>query len=89
MILCSCNLLTRANIQAAADALVLADPTRPVTVGRVFLALGVKPQCASCVEMIRRMLRDFGLPITCPEPLASVAAESGSEDAVLRVPEPV
>ncbi|MGD9738859.1 MAG: bacterioferritin-associated ferredoxin [Bauldia sp.] len=76
MILCSCNLLTKASLLQAADYLVTADPTRPVTAGRAFLACGKRPQCGSCVEMIRAMLRDVGMPVTCPEPLASVAAET-------------
>ena len=74
MILCSCNILTKANIEAAARAMVAADPTRPVTPGRIFLALGARPNCGSCVDMIRRMLRDMGLPLTCPDPIASIAA---------------
>lgn len=82
MILCSCNLLTKANIETAAAALVAADPTRPVTPGRVFLALGVRPQCGSCLELIRGMLRDLGLPVTCPEPLATEAGDD-QHDAVL------
>jgi bacterioferritin-associated ferredoxin len=70
MILCSCNVLTKTAILAAAEALVAADPLRPVTPGRVFRVLGVRPNCGSCVDLIRAMLRDFGLPMTCPEPLA-------------------
>lgn len=70
MILCSCNILTKANILAAAEALVVADPMRPVTPGRVFRALGVRPNCGSCLDLVRAMLRDFGLPMTCPEPLS-------------------
>jgi hypothetical protein len=51
-----------------------ADPTRPVTPGRIFLALGARPNCGSCVDTIRRLLRDMGLPLTCPEPISSIAA---------------
>lgn len=70
MILCSCNVLTKAAILAAAQSLVAADPMRAVTPGRIFRALGVRPNCGSCVDVIRALLRDSGLPMTCPEPLA-------------------
>ncbi|MCW5715454.1 MAG: hypothetical protein KIT43_13165 [Bauldia sp.] len=62
--------MTKTAILAAAQSLVEADPLRPVTPGRVFRVLGVRPNCGSCVDIIRAMLRDFGLPMTCPEPLA-------------------
>ena len=75
MILCSCNVLTKANIEAAARALVAADPNRPVTPGRVFLALGARPQCGSCIELVRATLRAIGMPLTCPEPLVGGADE--------------
>jgi bacterioferritin-associated ferredoxin len=70
MILCSCTLLTRAAILAAAQSLVAADPMRAVTPGRIFRVLGVRPNCGSCVDVIRALLRDSGMPMTCPEPLA-------------------
>ncbi len=73
MILCSCNVLTRARLEAASEALVAADPERPVTLGRVFLSLAARPQCGGCVDLIRELLRDLGLNVTCPEPLAGAA----------------
>lgn len=67
-------------MRAAATRLQDDDPARPITPGRVFLALGARPQCGSCVELVRRMLRDWGFPPTCPEPLASIADETDSDD---------
>jgi bacterioferritin-associated ferredoxin len=73
MILCSCNVLSSASLREAAEALRSADPSRPVTAGRLFLALGARPQCGSCIELVRKSLREWGFPLTCPEPLASIA----------------
>lgn len=73
MILCSCNVLTQARIEKAALALAAADPGMPVTPGRIFRALGVRPRCGTCFELIRPLLRDLDLPMTCPEPMASAA----------------
>jgi len=75
MILCSCNVLSSADLKATAERLRDANPSVPVTPGRVFLALGVRPQCGSCVDLVRRLLRDWGFPATCPEPLASIATD--------------
>lgn len=73
MIVCSCNVLTKARIAEAAEALSDADRDRPVTPGRVFRALGARPQCGNCFPLIRRIFADAGVAFTCPEPLASVA----------------
>jgi bacterioferritin-associated ferredoxin len=80
MILCSCNVLSRAALLAAAEKLRSADPSAPVTPGRVFHALGVRPQCGSCVELVRRTLRDGGFPGTCPEPIAVIADQVPAVD---------
>ena len=81
MIVCSCNVLTRARIQATAEALAAEDPFRPITPGRLFRALGARPNCGTCFSLIRNIVADAGLTFTCPEPLASVAeaAEESEE----------
>ena len=73
MILCSCNLLTSADLRAAAKTLREADPGRPVTPRRLFQSLGVRPQCGNCLDALRHTLIEWGFPTTCPEPLASIA----------------
>ena len=75
MIICSCKVLTKANILEAAEKLAREDMARPVTPGRVFRALGTRPQCATCFATIRRIIADAGITFTCPDPLASVADE--------------
>lgn len=73
MILCSCNLLTSADLKAAAQSLRASDPSRPVTPSRLFELLGVRPQCGNCVDALRHTLAEWGFPGTCPEPLATIA----------------
>jgi bacterioferritin-associated ferredoxin len=76
MIICSCNVLSKARIAAAADALARENPDRPVTPGRCFRALGVRPQCGTCFALVRRIVADAGITFTCPEPLATVADDN-------------
>jgi bacterioferritin-associated ferredoxin len=73
MILCSCNVLTKKRILAAAEELVAANPGRPVTPARIFKMLGGRPQCGTCFSLVRQATAEAGIAITCPEPLASVA----------------
>jgi bacterioferritin-associated ferredoxin len=79
MIVCSCNVLTKARVIAAADRLLRDEPDRPVTAGRIFRALGVRPNCGTCFSLIRQIIADAGLSFTCPEPLASEAEERDAD----------
>jgi bacterioferritin-associated ferredoxin len=75
MIVCSCNVLTKARVIAAAETLSRRDPRRVVTPARILKELGFKAQCAVCFSLIRRLVAEAGVPITCPEPLASEAQD--------------
>jgi len=75
MIVCSCRVLTRAAVMAAAEAMARAEPGRPVTAGRVFRALGTRPDCGTCLPLIRRLAAEAGALVSCPEPLATVAED--------------
>ena len=73
MIVCSCNVLTRGRILAAALELAAAEPSRPITPGRLFKALGARPNCGTCFATIRTIVAEAGFAFACPEPLASAA----------------
>ncbi len=73
MIVCSCNVLTQERILAAARELAAADPLQPISPGRLFKALGTRPQCGTCFTPIRAIVAGAGFIFTCPEPLASSA----------------
>jgi len=83
MIVCSCNVLTRERIAAAAESLAADDPLRPVTPGRLFRTLGARPQCGTCFATVRRIVADAGIAFTCPEPLASVADEEEEDEEMI------
>ena len=82
MIVCSCNVLTRARIRETAEALAAEDPMRPITPGRLFRSLGARPQCGTCFSVIRTIVADAGLTFTCPEPLASEAESTEESEEI-------
>jgi bacterioferritin-associated ferredoxin len=79
MIVCSCSVLTDKRVVAVAEALAREDPLRPLTPGRIFRALGARPQCGTCFSVIRTLVAEDGLVFTCPEPLASEAEDDGAQ----------
>jgi bacterioferritin-associated ferredoxin len=81
MIVCSCNVLTKARVVAAAEKLSREAPTRPITPGRILRELGVKAQCAVCFSLIRTTVASAGVMVTCPEPIATDAEGDSAEAA--------
>lgn len=75
MIVCSCNILTKARIIETAEALQREQPGRPITPARIYRALQVRAQCTVCFALVRRLVMESGLAVTCPEPLGSGAEE--------------
>lgn len=82
MILCSCNTLATSEMRAAAERLRSETPSLPVSPGRVFHALGARPQCGTCITLIRQTLMEWGFEQTCPEPLASIADGDVTSEAI-------
>jgi bacterioferritin-associated ferredoxin len=85
MIVCSCSVLSKARIVETAGALAAENPGRPITPGRLFKALGARPQCGTCFATIRTIVAEAGLAFTCPEPLASQAEEGDARRHVAEV----
>jgi bacterioferritin-associated ferredoxin len=83
MIVCSCTVLTKARILAAAAELAADDPFRPITPGRIFRHVGYRPSCGTCFATVRSIIAEAGLAFTCPEPLASVAEQAEDADGDL------
>ena len=81
MIVCSCNVLTKAGVVAAAEKLARETPARPITPGRILRELGVKAQCAVCFSLIRTTVASAGVMVTCPEPIATDAEGDSAEAA--------
>lgn len=65
MIICSCNVISDRQIEAAVEALVSRDAEAEVTPGMVYRAMGCQPKCGTCFNNVvdriyehRESLRD-------------------------------
>jgi bacterioferritin-associated ferredoxin len=81
MIVCSCNILTKAQILEAAEMLQREQPGRALTPARIYRFLQMRAQCTVCFALVRRIVMESGLAVTCPEPLGS-GAEDEKNDAL-------
>ena len=51
MIVCHCNAISDRDIHAAMDWMRAADPETIITPGKVYRALGKKPDCGGCLPL--------------------------------------
>ncbi len=70
MIVCHCNRIDHLAIEAAAEAIVAADPYRLLTPVGVYKALGHRPRCGQCLTLAANIIRgrcpNNGDCRTCP-----------------------
>ena len=72
MFVCSCNVITAAEIKRAISDLREADPMRVLTPGLIYRAIGHRPKCGSCLPHVSYMIeasRDEGVAFSLDEDL--------------------
>lgn len=52
MILCSCNVISCAEVSAALDGILAEEPEAMVTPGRIFHRMGRRMDCARCAGLM-------------------------------------
>lgn len=57
MIICSCTHVTTADIGRAIDWMRASDPQAIVTPGKVYRALGKRPDCGGCISLFVETMR--------------------------------
>ncbi|AJE47758.1 (2Fe-2S)-binding protein [Celeribacter indicus] len=57
MIVCSCNAISDTDIHAAIDWMRAADPRTIITPGKVYHALGKRPDCGGCMPLFLSTMR--------------------------------
>lgn len=57
MIVCHCTCVTDHEIRAAVDWMRAADPDTIITPGKVYRALGKRPDCGGCMDLFLDTMR--------------------------------
>ena len=60
MIVCSCNIITRREIEAVIEGLLADDPYAVLTPGLIYHRLGKRGRCCSCFPHVSRVLVEHG-----------------------------
>lgn len=66
MIICHCNAITDHDIRAAIDWMRAADAQTIITPGKVYRALGKRPNCGGCLPVFLKTLQGcdgLGVPM--------------------------
>ena len=74
MIICHCNQITDHDVRAAVDWMRAADGTAIITAGKVWRALGKRPDCAGCLPLFLDTMAAsdaFGVPRLRPTRMQS------------------
>lgn len=56
MIVCSCNVVTSQEIDAAVEEIVANDGDAMLTPGKVYRAIGVRPKCGTCLRHVAELI---------------------------------
>ena len=56
MIVCHCNVISRAEIEVVVDQLLAGDPYAVITPGRVYHRLGKRGRCCNCFPLVVQIL---------------------------------
>lgn len=56
MIICSCNVVSDQEIEAAVEKLVRADPRAILTADAVYRTIGVQPKCGTCLKNAAKLV---------------------------------
>jgi bacterioferritin-associated ferredoxin len=60
MIVCSCNVIVRRDIEAVIEEILLEDPFAVLTPGLLYHRLGRRGKCCGCFPHVSRILVEHG-----------------------------
>lgn len=64
MIVCSCMRISDTDIHEAIDWMRAADPQTVITPGKIYRALGKRPDCGGCIRLfVETMRKDDNLAV--------------------------
>lgn len=80
MIICSCAVISDHDIKRAVSWMRASDPQSVITPGKVYRALGKRPDCGGCIALFVDSLRR-DLHSGVPSELRNLRAEIQEEDS--------
>jgi bacterioferritin-associated ferredoxin len=78
MFVCHCTSITDHEIRAAVDWMRAADPDTVITPGKIYRALGKRPECGGCLPNFIEVMADSG-SFEVPAELRRLRRRTGSE----------
>ena len=60
MIVCSCNIIARRDIEAVIEEILIDDPLAVLTPGLLYHRLGRRGKCCGCLPHVSRILVEHG-----------------------------
>lgn len=66
MIVCSCNVISSREIEAAVEELVASDADVVLTPGLVYESFGCRPKCGMCLQHVVQLIHEHRETIQTP-----------------------
>ena len=63
MIVCSCNIIVRRDIEAVIEEILVGDPYAVLTPGLLYHRLGRRGKCCGCFPHVTRILVEHGTQV--------------------------
>jgi hypothetical protein len=63
MIVCSCNIITRGDIEVVIEEILADDPYAVLTPGLIYHRLGRRGRCCGCFPHVSRILVEHGTTV--------------------------
>ena len=81
MIVCSCNIITRRDIERVIERILADDPFAVLTPNLIYHRLGRRGRCCGCFPQVTRILVEHGMAVRQRIERGEPPASDASEDA--------
>lgn len=86
MIVCSCNVISRGDIEAVIDEVLAEDPYAVLTPGVLYHRLGRRGRCCGCFPLVSRILIEHLAKVRARTEHGERAGPVTDKEAVHRLP---
>ena len=79
MIVCSCNVITRRDVESVIEEILAADPYAVLTPNLLYHRLGRRGKCCGCFPHVSRILVEHGTRVRLTIESGGLPLEDGDE----------